>query len=104
MSYSFPDALPTTAGSSISFDISSEGDTLWDTVGQYSSWRNGSYLLFDLISSATAAGKRIRFLSCGGPVNSFGNVAADTLGHLYTVVFKYTNSNKTLNATIKCVA
>lgn len=103
VSYSFRDALPTTAGSSISFDISSEGDTLWDTVGQYSSWKGGSYLLFDLISSA-AASKRIRFLSCGGPVNSFCNVAGDTSGRLYTVVFKYTNSYKTLNATIKYVA
>ena len=104
VSYSFPDALPTTAGSSISFDISSEGDTLWDTVGWHSSWKNGSYLLFDLISSAPAASGRIRFLSCGSPANSIGNVAADILGHLYTVVFKYTNSYKTLNATIKCVA
>lgn len=104
VSYSFRDALPTTAGSSISFDISSEGDTLWDTVGQYSSWRNGHYLLFDLMSSAPAASKRIRFLSCGGPTDSFGNVAVDNSGHLYTVVFKYTNSYKTLNATIKYVA
>lgn len=102
VSYSFTDALPTTAGSSISFDISSEGDTLWDTVGVYSSWRNGSHLIFDLISSTPAASKRIRFLSCGSPANSFGNVAVDILGHLYTVVFKYTNSNKTLNVTIKC--
>ena len=104
VNYSFRDALPTTAGNSISFDISSEGDTLWDTVGWYSSWRNGSYLLFDLISSTSAVSKRIRFLSCGSPANSFGNVAADTSGRLYTVVFKYTNSDKTLNATIKYVA
>lgn len=104
VSYNFADALPTTAGSSISFDISSEGDTLWDTVGWNSSWRWGSYLLFDLIPSGPADIRRIRFLSCGGPVNSFGNVAADTLGHLYTVVFKYTNSYKTLNVTIKYVA
>ena len=104
VSYSFQDALPTTAGSSISFDISSEGDTLWDTVGYNSSWSNGSYLLFDLMSSAPAASRRIRFLSYGGSINSFCNVAADTLGHLYTVVLKYTNSYKTLNVTIKCVA
>ena len=104
VSYDFPDALPTTAGSSISFDISSEGDTLWDTVGYYSHWKYGGYLFFDLISSAHAANGRIRFLSYGGPVNSFCAVAANSLGHLYTVVFKYTNSYKTLNATIKCVA
>ena len=104
VSYSFRDALPTTAGSSISFDISSEGDTLWDTVGNNSRWRNGSYLLFDLISSTPAASERIRFLSCGSPTDSFGNVAADILGHLYTVVFKYTNNYKVLNATIKYVA
>lgn len=104
LSYSFQDALPTTDGSSISFDISSEGDTLWDTVGYHSRWKEGGYLLFDLISSAPADSKRIRFLSCGGPVNSFCNVAADNSGRLYTVVFKYTNSYKTLNATIKYVA
>ena len=101
--YSFLDALPTTAGSSISFDISSEGDTLWNTVGWYSHWRNGGYLLFDLKPSTTG-GKRIRFLSCGSPTDSFGDVAADNSGRLYTVVFKYTNSYKTLNATIKYVA
>ena len=101
VSYIFPDALPTTAGSSISFDISSEGDTLWDTVGWYSSWKNGGYLLFDLTSSSSAGG-RMRFLSCGSPANSFGNVAVDISGHLYTVVFKYTNSYKTLNVTLKC--
>lgn len=104
VSYIFPDTLPTTAGGSISFDISSEGDTLWDTVGQNSRWRWGSYLLFDLTSHGSGANGRIRFLSCGGPTDSFGNVAADTSGHLYTVVFKYTNSGKTLNATIKYVA
>ena len=104
VSYNFPDALPTTAGSSISFDISSEGDTLWDTVGWYSSWKNGSYLLFDLMPSFAAASGRIRFLSCGSPADIVCNVAADILGHLYTVVFKYTNSDKTLNVTIKCVA
>ena len=104
VSHIFPYALPTTVGSSISFDISSEGDTLWDTVGHYSHWRNGSYLLFDLTSSAPAASGRIRFLSCGSPTDNFGNVAADILGHLYTVVFKYTNNYKTLNVTIKYVA
>ena len=61
-------------------------------------------MLFDLIPSYLDGGGRIRFLSCGGPVDSFGNVAADDLGHLYTVVFKYTNSHKTLNVTIKCIA
>ena len=104
VTYTFPYATPKTAGSSISFDISSEGDTLWDTVGWYSSWRNGSYLLFDLIPSYSDGGGRIRFLSCGSPANSISNVATDTLGRLHTVVFKYTNSYKTLNVTIKCVA
>ena len=101
VSYRFPDALPTTAGSSISFDISSEGDTLWDTVGQHSHWRYGSYLFFDLMSSFQAGGK-IRFLSCGSLGDSCCNVAAGTSGRLYTVLFKYTNSYKTLNVTIKC--
>ena len=102
VSYTFPYATPTTAGSSISFDISSEGDTLWDTVGRYSSWRNGNYLLFDFASSDDSGGK-IRFLSCGDiATDLFGAVAASNLGHLYTVVFKYTNSYKTLNVTIKC--
>ena len=100
--YTFSYAMPTTTGSSISFDISSEGDTLWDTVGQYSHWRYGDYLSFDLMSSYSGGG-RIIFLSCGSAANRFCNVAASTLGHLYTVAFKYTNSNKTLNVTIKCV-
>ena len=100
--YTFPYGTPKTAGSSISFDISSEGDTLWDTVGNHSSWRYGSFLLFNLVSSYPDGGK-IRFLSCGDTANnSFGAVAASNLGHLYTVVFKYTNSYKTLNVTIKC--
>lgn len=102
VSYRFPYETPTTAGSSISFDISSEGDTLWDTVGLNSSWRNGSYLLFDFASSYHSGGI-IRFLSCGDISNEhFAAVAASNLGHLYTVVFKYTNSPKTLNVTIKC--
>ena len=102
LEYTFPYAMPTTAGSSISFDISSEGDTLWDTVGQHSSWKNGRYLLFDLVSSYSGGGK-IRFLSCGDSITDYiGAVAASNLGHLYTVVFKYTNSGKTLNVTIKC--
>ena len=102
LTYMVPYAMPTTAGSSISFDISSEGDTLWDTVGWHSSWRNGSYLLFGLVSSYSGGGK-IKFLSCGdAATNYFGAVAASNLGHLYTVVFKYTNSYKTLNVTIKC--
>ena len=103
VSYIFLDAFPTTAGSSISFDISSEGDTLWDTVGYHSHWKFGSYLLFDLTSSNSAGG-RMRFLSCGSLADSFCDVAASNLGHLYTVVFKYTNSDKTLNVTIKYVA
>lgn len=105
LTYTFPYAMPTTAGSSISFDISSEGDTLWDTVGQHSSWRNGSYLLFNLIPYQNTGGSKIRFLFCGDSnTDIFSAVAADSLGHLYTVVFKYTNSYKTLNVTIKCVA
>lgn len=102
VSYTFPYETPTTAGSSISFDISSEGDTLWDTVGWNSHWKNGSYLLFNLVSSFSGGG-RIRFLSCGNnAVDYFCDVAASNFGHLYTVVFKYTNSYKTLNVTIKC--
>ena len=104
VTYTFPYETPKTAGSSISFDISSEGDTLWDTVGFSSSWSNGSHLFFNLKSSHLGGGK-IRFLSCGDASNdSFGYVAASNLGHLYTVVFKYINSYKTLNVTIKCVA
>lgn len=97
--YAFPHAPPTTAGSSISFDISSEGDTLWDTVGMYSPWYFGRYLFFDLTPG------RIRFLSRGpSPADIASAVASSNSGHLYTVVFKYTNNNKTLNVTIKCVA
>ena len=103
ISYTFPQAMPTTAGSSISFDISSEGDPLWDRVGVYSYWYHGTYLGFRLRSSYPAGGI-IRFLSSGDPTAAFSSaVASSTLGHLYTVVFKYTNSNKTLNVTIKCV-
>lgn len=100
--YYFKQVMPTTAGSSISFDISSEGDNLWDTIGIYSPWNNGSYLSFDLMSSYSGGG-RIVFLSQGGFSSLSCAVAASNLGHLYTVVFNYTNSNKTLNATIKCV-
>ena len=104
VNYIFSQAMPTTVGSSISFDISSEGDTLWDTVGYNSRWKNGGYLLFDLTSFHPSASERIRFLSCSAPTDSFCDVAADTSGRLYTVVFKYTNSYKTLNVTIKYVA
>ena len=105
VSYTIPDTTPTTAGSSISFDMSSEGDALWDTVGLRSNWRHGDYLLFDFRSSHSGGGK-IRFLSCGDSATDYlGAVAASNLGHLYTVAFKYTtNSPKALNVTIKCVA
>lgn len=107
--YIFSQAMPTTAGSSISFDISSEGDTLWDTIGYHSPWYFGRYSTFVLHSYYTdgngaVAGGVIEFLSKG---NSSGRtitaVAASASGHLYTVLFKYTNNNKTLNVTIKCV-
>ncbi len=101
--YTFQKVIPTTAGSSISFDISSEGDTLWDTIGWYSPWRRGRYLSFRLRSSYSGGGI-IEFLSSGNPTSSFYSaVASSNLGHLYTVVFKYTNSYKTLNVTLKCV-
>lgn len=101
--YTIQQGIPTTAGSSISFDISSEGDTLWDKVGLYSPWKRGGYLDFRLMSSYSGGGT-IKFLSSGDPNADFSSaVASSTLGHLYTVVFKYTNSNKTLNVTIKCV-
>lgn len=101
--YDFPYPTPTTAGASISFDISSEGDTLWDRVGWYSPWNHGKYLLFDLMSTYSGGG-HIRFLSNGSDVSDLnGAVAASTLGHLYTIVFKYTNNYKTLNVTLKCV-
>lgn len=108
--YVFNQAIPTTAGSSISFDISSEGDTLWDTIGYNSPWYFGRYLTFKLNSyyivdvDVVTAGGVIEFLSCGN--SSYGYitaVASSILGHLYTILFKYTNSNKTLNVTIKCV-
>lgn len=102
--YKFPHATPTTAGSSISFDISSELDTLWGTVGVHSPWYYGSYLFFDLMSIYSGGG-RIRFLSRGPSPSFFTSaVASSNLGHLYTVVFEYTNNYKTLNVTIKCVA
>lgn len=101
--YTFRQEMPTTAGSSISFDISSEGDTLWDTIGVYSPWRHGGYVDFRLRSYYFGGGL-IMFLSCGNPTGDFSSaVASSTLGHLYTVVFKYTNRYKTLNVTIKCV-
>ena len=104
LTYSFPYPMPTTAGASISFDISSEGDTLWDRVGYYSKWKYDRYLFFELKSNYSGGGQ-IRFLSRGNSVSDFNcAVAASTLGHLYTVVFEYTNSYKTLNVTIKCVA
>ena len=102
--YTIQQGIPTTAGSSISFDISSEGDTLWDKVGLHSPWRRGGYLDFMLTSSYSGGGI-IKFLSSGDLAGSFSSaVASSTLGHLYTVVFQYTNSSKTLNVTIKCVA
>lgn len=107
--YVFNQAIPTTAGSSISFDISSEGDTLWDQIGWNSPWNYGRYLTFDLhsyyISNGVTTGGVIEFLARG---NSSGRnitaVAASTSGHLYTALLRYTNSNKTLNVTLKCVA
>lgn len=103
INYTFQEVTPTTAGSSISFDISSEGDTLWDTIGLSSLWKQGEYLGFRLKSSYSGGGI-IKFLSSGDPINAFSSaVASSTLGHLYTVVFQYTNSNKTLNVTLKCV-
>ena len=101
--YTFQQALPTTAGSSISFDISSEGDTLWNTIGQYSPWKYGKYLAFRLTSSHLNGGM-IEFLSRGNIGSKFSSaVASSNSGHLYTVVFEYTNSYKTLNVTLKCV-
>ena len=107
--YTLNQAVPTTAGSSISFDISSEGDTLWDKIGYNSPWYFGKYLTFVLHSyyigdNGVTAGGMLEFLSKGNSsINSIIAVAASTSGHLYTVLFKYTNNNKTLNATIKCV-
>lgn len=101
--YNFPYPMPTTAGASISFDISYEGDTLWDRVGWYSPWNHGEYLFFDLISTYSGGG-HIRFLSNGSDASNFnGAVASSSLGGLYTVVFEYTNNYKTLNVTLKCV-
>lgn len=103
VTYTLQQAIPTTTGSSISFDISSEGDTLWDTVGKNSPWKLGGYLSFRLMSSYSGGGI-IDFLSHGDSIiNKLSAVAASNLGHLYTVVFEYTNSNKTLNVTLKCV-
>lgn len=108
--YTFDQAMPTTAGSSISFDISSDGDYLWDTVGWNSHWAYGRYLTFVLHSrymenGGVISGGTIEFLSRGNEsIPTRTAVAASTSGHLYTVVLKYTNSYKTLNATIKYVA
>lgn len=104
--YTIQQGIPTTAGSSISFDISSEGDPLWDKLGIHSNWRHGRYLSFRLRSYYhTGTGGIIVFLSRGEILSDFSSaVASSNLGNLYTVVFKYTNSYKTLNVTIKCVA
>ena len=102
--YTFQQTIPTTAGSSISFDISSEGDTLWDKIGWNSPWQFGGYLTFRLKSSYSGGGT-IEFLSRGNDIiNLYSAVASSTLGHLYIVLFKYTNNYKTLNVTLKCVA
>ena len=100
--YDFRSPMPTTAGAAISFDISSESDDLWDKVGINSSWDNGYYLKFYLLSSYSGGGS-IEFLSSGGGSSTSSVVASSTLGHLYTIVFKYTNNYKTLNVTLKCV-
>lgn len=108
--YTLNQPMPTTAGSSISFDISSEGDTLWDTIGWNSPWNFGKYSTFVLHSyyindaGGVTAGGVLKFLSRGENSILAGTaVAVSSLGHLYTVLFKYTNNNKTLNVTIKCV-
>lgn len=104
INYTFRQVMPTTAGSSISFDISSEGDTLWDAIGWNSHWASGRYLTFRL-SSSYSGGGIIEFLSCGPSISDrSGVVASSNFGRLYTVVFKYTNSYKALNVTLKCVA
>lgn len=110
INYTLNQAIPTTAGSSISFDISSEGDTLWDTIGWKSPWSFGRYLTFRLSSyyiddnGGVISGGNIEFLSRGNNfIPTVTAVAASSSGHLYTVVFEYTNSYKTLNVTIKCV-
>lgn len=101
--YPLQQVIPTTVGSSISFDISSEGDTLWDTLGNDSPWGYGRYVSFRLRSTYSNGGI-IEFLSRRYYGTDFsGAVAASNLGHLYTVVFEYTNSYKTLNVTLKCV-
>ena len=108
--YTFDQPIPTTAGSYISFDISSEGDTLWDTIGWNSPWNFGRYLTFMLHSyymdaGEVTAGGKIEFLSRGDNSILAGTaVAVSSSGYLYTVVLKYTNNYKTLNVTIKCVA
>lgn len=109
--YTLQQAIPTTAGSSISFDISSEGDTLWGEIGWNSPWCSGRYLTFILSSyyigdnGGVISGGSIEFMSRRENSILAGTaVAVSTSGHLYTVLFKYTNNYKTLNVTIKCVA
>lgn len=102
VSYRFPYATPTKAGSSISFDISYEGDKLWDKVGMDSKWQSGSYLFFSLTPIITGS-ETVEFLARGAaPPNGICAVAASSSGRLYTVVLRYTNNYKTLNVTIKC--
>lgn len=110
INYTLHQAIPTTAGSSISFDISSEGDTLWGTIGWNSPWCRGRYLTFILSSyyvddnGGVVSGGTIEFLSRGNESTlAATTVAVNNSGHLYTVVLKYTNNYKTLNVTIKCV-
>ena len=103
LTYTFQKVIPTTAGSSISFDISHEGDILWDKIGYYSSWNNGHWLFFTLYSSYSGGG-RINFLSCGNSrTTQFCEIAVSNIGHLYKITFKYTNTYKALNVTIKCI-
>ena len=53
--------------------------------------------------SSYSGGGLIEFLSRVGRSFTSSAVASSTLGHLYTIVFKYTNNYKTLNVTLKCV-
>lgn len=101
INYRFSLKTPISVGESISFDISSEGDTLWDKVGYYSSWQ-GSFLLFDLASNYSGGGT-MQFLAFRDAYVKFCAVAASNIGKLYTVTFEYINNYKTLNVTIKCI-